>query len=217
MTEAGSNRLERRKARTRSALVAAAQSFISAGRVNAPILEITQAADVGMGSFYNHFDSREDLFRVAVEEALDRYGATLDLLTRDLDDPAQAFTRSFRLSGRFHRLDPTLSKVLLNSWQTLVASDKGLAPRARRDIAAAAQAGRFEVRDLDMAMTIVAGSAVCLGQFLHEHPERDDATATDRVAQDLLRMFGLSAREAREIADLPLPVVEGLVLGAAVA
>lgn len=213
MTEASSNRLERRKARTRSALVAAAQSFISAGRVNAPILEITQAADVGMGSFYNHFDSREDLFQAAVEEALDRHGAALDLLTQDLDDPAQVFAQSFRLSGRFHRLDPTVSKVLLNNWQVLVASDKGLAPRARRDIAAAAQAGRFEVEDIDMTMTIVAGSALCLGQFLHDHPERDAATATDRVAEDLLRMFGLSAREAHEIADRPLPVVEGLPLG----
>ena len=52
------NRLERRKQRTRSALVKAAQRFIAEGKVNAPVLEITQAADVGMGSFYNHFDSK---------------------------------------------------------------------------------------------------------------------------------------------------------------
>jgi len=31
-----------------------------------PVLEITQAADVGMGSFYNHFDSKEQLFEAAV-------------------------------------------------------------------------------------------------------------------------------------------------------
>lgn len=55
------NRLERRKARTRAALVDAAQGFIASGRINAPVLEITQAADVGMGSFYNHFDSKDDL------------------------------------------------------------------------------------------------------------------------------------------------------------
>ena len=38
------NRLERRKQRTRSALIAAAQTFIAAGKLNAPVLEITQAA-----------------------------------------------------------------------------------------------------------------------------------------------------------------------------
>ena len=51
------NRLERRKQRTRAALIQAAQALIAEGRLNVPILEITQAADVGMGSFYNHFDS----------------------------------------------------------------------------------------------------------------------------------------------------------------
>ena len=43
------NRLDRRKARTRAALVRAAQAFIAAGKLNVPILKITQAADVGRG------------------------------------------------------------------------------------------------------------------------------------------------------------------------
>jgi hypothetical protein len=42
------NRLERRKQRTRAALIKAARTFIAAGKVNVPVLEITQAADVGM-------------------------------------------------------------------------------------------------------------------------------------------------------------------------
>lgn len=52
------NRLDRRKARTRAALIGAAQACIAAGKTNVPILEITQAADVGMGSFYNHFQTK---------------------------------------------------------------------------------------------------------------------------------------------------------------
>ena len=61
------NRLDRRKARTRAALIRAAQTLIAEGRTNVPILEITQAADVGMGSFYNHFETKEQLFDAAVE------------------------------------------------------------------------------------------------------------------------------------------------------
>ncbi len=75
------NRLERRKMRTRAALVRAAQTFIAAGKFNVPVLEITQTADVGMGSFYNHFDSKEELFQAAVNEVLDELGAILDKLT----------------------------------------------------------------------------------------------------------------------------------------
>jgi len=40
-SEAPVNRLERRKQRTRAALVKAAQSFIAAGKLNVPVLEIT--------------------------------------------------------------------------------------------------------------------------------------------------------------------------------
>ena len=78
MTEAQpvANRLERRKMRTRAALIRAAQTSIAAGKLNVPVLEITQAADVGMGSFYNHFDSKEELFQAAVNEVLDELGAT---------------------------------------------------------------------------------------------------------------------------------------------
>jgi AcrR family transcriptional regulator len=204
-TRHAANRLERRKARTRSALVRAAQGFIAAGRQNVPILELTHAADVGMGSFYNHFDSREQLFRAAVEDALDRYGTVLDELTVGLDDPAHVFAQSFRLTGRLHRRSPELSKVLLTNGLALAGSDKGLAPRARRDIEDGVSAGRFTVGDPELAMVIVAGAALCLGQLLHDHPERDDAEATDQVTEDLLRVFGLPPDEAHEICQRPLP------------
>ncbi|WP_067902193.1 TetR/AcrR family transcriptional regulator [Nocardia vaccinii] len=202
------NRLERRKARTRAALVGAAQSLLAEGKINVPILEITQAADVGMGSFYNHFQSREELFQAAVEEALDRHGALLDLLCEEVEDPAQVFAQSFRLTGRLHRQHPTLSKVLLNDSLHLANSDRGLAPRARRDIEAAAEAGRFTIHDPELSMTIVAGAALCLGRLLHDQPERDDAEAADQVAEDLLRMFGLSPEEAHEICRRPLPPLD---------
>jgi len=100
MTEAqpvADNRLQRRKMRTRAALIRAAQGFIAAGKLNVPVLEITQTADVGMGSFYNHFDSKEQLFQAAVNEVLDELGAILDKLTGEGEDPAETFARSFRL------------------------------------------------------------------------------------------------------------------------
>ena len=200
------NRLLRRKARTRAALVRAAQACIAAGRTNIPILEITQAADVGMGSFYNYFDTKEQLFDAAVEDALDAFGAMLDDLTVGLGDPAEIFAQSFRLTGRLHRRQPELSKVLLHKGLELTGSDKGLAPRARRDIEAAARAGRFtDVGDPELALVVVAGAALALGQLLHDHPDRDDAAATDQVTEDLLRMFGLPAEEAHELCQHPLP------------
>ena len=128
------NRLDRRKARTRAALIRAAQTLIAEGRTNVPILEITQAADVGMGSFYNHFETKEQLFEAAVEAVMDGYGQLLDDLTGDIEDPAEVFACSFRLTGRLQRREPELSRVFLNNVLRLLSADSGLAPRARRDI-----------------------------------------------------------------------------------
>ncbi|TWP49466.1 TetR/AcrR family transcriptional regulator [Lentzea tibetensis] len=206
MTEQAGNRVDRRKARTRAALVRAAQACIAEGRTTVPILEITQIADVGMGSFYNYFETKEQLFQAAVEDALETFGDALDALTADLDDPAEAFARSFRLVGRLHRRQPELSKVLLHNGLALAGSDQGLARRARRDIEAAVHAGRFAaVRDLDLALAVATGATLTLGQLLHDHPDRDDLEAADLITEDLLRMFGVPADEAHDICQRPLP------------
>src|SRR4029079_17741307 len=167
------NRLDRRKARTRAALIRAAQTLIAQGRTNVPDLEITQAADVGMRSFYNHFETKEQLFEAAIEAVMDGYGQLLEDLTAAIADPAEVFACSFRLTGRLYRTEPELSRVLLNNVLRLLSADSGLAPRARRDIAAAVEAGRFDVEDLDVAVTMTAGALLALGQLLHDQPGRD--------------------------------------------
>ena len=213
MTEAqpvADNRLQRRKMRTRAALIRAAQTFVAAGKLNVPVLEITQAADVGMGSFYNHFDSKEELFQAAVNEVLDELGAILDKLTGEGEDPAETFARSFRLVGRLFRRRPEMSRVLLNTGLTLISADRGLAPRAQRDIDAATRAGRFSVDDPILALAVAGGAFMGLGQLLHDQPERDDAETADRVTRDVLIMFGLPADEAAEICRRPLPDLDEL-------
>jgi AcrR family transcriptional regulator len=206
------NRLARRKQRTRSALIKAAQGFIAAGKLNVPVLEITQAADVGMGSFYNHFESKEQLFEAAVAEVLDAHGALLDHLTASLDDPAETFACSFRLTGRLFRRRPRESQILLANGIALLSSELGLAPRALRDIEAAAAAGRFTVDDPELALAMAGGALLGLGNLLRDQPDRDDAAAADAVTEAVLRLFGLPADDAREICQRSLPDLESFEL-----
>ncbi|CCK32585.1 TetR family transcriptional regulator [Streptomyces davaonensis JCM 4913] len=203
--KAAPRRMDRRKARTRSALVHAAQRVLAEGRTEVPIQEITELADIGVGSFYNHFDSKDELFRVAVEEALEWWGTLMDRLTADLDDPAVAYAQSFRMTGRLHRRHPELSRLLLRQGLELVRYDRGLAPRALHDIRAAVDAGRFEVEDVDLALAVTAGAVLSLGALLHEQPERDAAASADLVARGLLRQFGIPPEEAERICSLELP------------
>jgi AcrR family transcriptional regulator len=199
------SRLARRKRRTRAALIKAAQRLIAEGKVNVPVLEITQAADVGMGSFYNHFDSKEQLFEAAVADVLDAHGAMLDRLTESIEDPAETFAASFRLTGRLFRQRPQESEILLAHGPALLSSDRGLAPRALRDIKAGVDAGRFDVDDPELALAMAGGALLGLGKLLRDDPDRDDARAADIVTENVLRLFGLSADEAHAVCRRPLP------------
>ena len=72
----GASRVDRRKARTRQALIDAAVRLIAEGRGGrASIAEITEEADIGFGSFCNHFGSKEQLFGTAFRRAAGTVGA----------------------------------------------------------------------------------------------------------------------------------------------
>lgn len=207
----GSTRFDRRRAQTRASLIAAAQAFLAEGRPSVPINEVTDRADVGIGSFYNHFASKDDLFEAAVTDALERYGVLLDTLGGDLADPAARFARSFRLTGRFHRLEPQLSRVLLAQGHELSRSSLGVGPRARRDLEDATAAGRFTAEDVDRAMVVVAGAMIELGHLLHDQPDRNAAVTVDGVTADVLVALGLSKDDALAVCAEPLPEIPALL------
>ncbi|MEO8972373.1 MAG: TetR/AcrR family transcriptional regulator [Ktedonobacteraceae bacterium] len=61
----------RRKERTRAELLVAARKvFAERGFHEASIAEITQVADVGVGTFYLHFRDKDDVFTILLEEAV---------------------------------------------------------------------------------------------------------------------------------------------------
>jgi AcrR family transcriptional regulator len=212
VSEDATTRTDRRRARTRSALVRAAQEFLAEDRTNVSVLEITQAADVGLGSFYNHFETKEQLFQAALDQILEAHGELMDSVTQGIDDPAEVFARAFRLTGRLHRLLPAASQILVRSGPEVLFSDQGLGPRALRDIKAAKKAGRFSIGDPELALVAAAGAILTLGQLLHVQPKRNAGKAADELTADLLRMFGVGAEEAQEICRRPLPDFSDLVV-----
>ena len=206
----GQNRLDRRKARTRQALIDAAVRLIAEGRgERASIQEITEAADIGFGSFYNHFESKDELFRTASEEALERWGQMIDRACAGIDDPAEVFAASFRISGRLGWTHPDLARFITGAGLQLLDVPRGLAPRALRDIKLAQAAGRFTVPHADIALSAVAGALLGLLRVGQKHPEQLDETAVDQLAEALLRMLGVPGREAERIAARKLADIDG--------
>jgi AcrR family transcriptional regulator len=66
---------------------AAKALFARQGVDNTRINEITDEADVGFGSFYNHFESKEAIVEAVLEETVAAEGAAIEVITGGLDDP----------------------------------------------------------------------------------------------------------------------------------
>jgi AcrR family transcriptional regulator len=200
------SRLDRRKARTRQALLDAAVRLIAEGRGDrASIQEITEAADIGFGSFYNHFDSKEQLFQTAMYEALERWGAMIDRTCAGITDPAELFAASIRITGRLGWTHPEIAQFLTGAGLDVLALPVGLAPRALRDIAAGQAAGRFTIPNAEVALSAVTGGLLGLLRLRLRQPELVDESSVDQLARALLRLLGIPDQQAARIAALELP------------
>jgi AcrR family transcriptional regulator len=200
------SRLDRRKARTRQALIDAAARLIAEGPgESASIQEITDKADIGFGSFYNHFTSKEELFQVASAEVLERWGQMIDHACPGITDPAEVFAVSFRISGRLGWTHPDVARFLTGRGLDLLDVPYGLAPRALRDIKAGQAAGCFTIPDAEVGLSAAAGALLGLLRQHQQHPDRLDEGAVDQFAEAVLRLLGVRAPEAARLVSLPLP------------
>ncbi|WP_434444372.1 TetR/AcrR family transcriptional regulator [Lentzea sp. E54] len=197
--------MDRRKARTRKALVDAARAFLAEGCREVSIQEITDAADVGFGSFYNHFTSKEELFATALVDVLEEHGRLVDQATSEIDDPAEVFAASVRLTVRMADTHVGLARILAGTGVSYLDSEQGLAPRALRDIQHAMDAGRFRVSNPYVALASAGGALLALLHLRLAHPDQVPADAGDELAEQLLRTFGMSSRSAHAVAHRPLP------------
>ena len=200
------SRLDRRKARTRQALIDAAVRLIAEGRGDrASIQEITEEADIGFGSFYNHFDTKEQLFQTAAEDVLERWGQLIDRASAGITDPAELFAVGTRITGRLGWTHPDIAGFLVGAGLAVLDIPIGLVPRALRDIQAGQAAGRFTAPDAEIALSAAAGGMLGMLRMCQRHPERITEASVDQLAEAVLRLLGVPAPEAARLAALPLP------------
>jgi AcrR family transcriptional regulator len=165
-------------------------------------------ADVGFGSFYNHFATKTELFEAAVADVLEELGELFDRLSVDVEDAAMAFAQSVRLTLRLCRSRPQISAVLVRHGMHYMESEGGVAPRLLRDIRAGVASGRFLEAEPRLARAAVSGAVLATLQMALTNPELVDDAACDELVEQLLRMLGVPFDAASELAHAPLPVAE---------
>lgn len=181
----------RRKERTRAALVRAAQELLANGHANdASIKTITELADVGFGSFFNHFESKTELFDAALTEVAQRYERWLDERLTDATDPVQRLAMSIRYTGRLHLWHPEEANLLIGQFTALYAGKAPLDGRIRADVVSAMAS--VAPKTVGGPSTVIAamgaiGAVLAAASTL---PEEDRAELADSLVADVLRLVG---------------------------
>ncbi|MGA4275663.1 TetR/AcrR family transcriptional regulator [Ralstonia nicotianae] len=210
----------RRKQETRARLLHAALLLLSEKNIErVAINEITEAADVGFGSFYNHFESKEGLFAALIDWAFEDFADRLDGVAEGLNDPAEVIAISVRHTLLRAQREPVWGRLLMREGVSTRALTRGLGLRLLRDSKRGLAAQRFVVADpltsvLSVIGTVLAGvaaelhfaTAVAAPGRSHQAAARVERLA-ERAAVFVLQALGIKRAEAERIAQLPLPTV----------
>ena len=218
-----SPRLARRRHETRVRLLHAAFELVAEkGMDGVTISQITDAADVGFGSFYNHFDSKEGIFAALVDWLFEEFAITLDRLANGLADPAEVIAVSVRHTLLRACREPVWGQLLVREGLSARALSGGLGQRLLRDTEKGIAEKRFVVADklmcaISVIGTVLAGVAAELElptssrravRTRKNLPSKAEKFA-ESTAAIVLQTFGLARFEAEKIARRPLPAAPG--------
>jgi AcrR family transcriptional regulator len=212
----------RRKRETRMRLLEAALRLMAERDMDCvAINEITEAADVGFGTFYNHFESKEGIFTALLEWIFEDFADTLDRLASGLSDPAEVIAVSVRHTLMRARRERVWGQFLIREGFSVRALDRGLGLRLRRDSERGIAAKRFVVADPLMSIVSIMGMVLAaiaaelhFATLLLPGTRRQKALGVgdegfaERAAVIVLQALGLKRTEAEKIAIRPLPVAE---------
>ena len=214
----------RRRRETRARLLNAALKLMADRGIDAiAINEITEAADVGFGSFYNHFESKEAIHRALTDLVFEEFANALDRALAGVTDPAEIIAASVRHTLYRGRRDRTWALFLLRESLSSRMLTRGLGARLLRDIEKGIDAERFNVDDALMAFLGLAGSVLAALSIEVQYGEGADSALPpelrrtvglpspelpERAATTMLRFLGVPPAEARRVARRPLAELE---------
>lgn len=203
-TQPKPGRVERRKQRTRVALIEAARRLFAGQSIEATsISEIAEEADIAVGSFYNYFPSKDELLAALLETSFAQQLTLLRSRQKQVDDPAEKVSIAHRHLIELATNEPELGWLVVRFEVPQRIGAGALAAAARTDLEDGISKGRFKVTNSEVCLQASGGAllAVVHATLLGELPP---GVGTDHAA-GVLMSLGMPAEESREIASRPLP------------
>lgn len=195
-------RIDRRRLRTRAALLGAGRSLFAARPPDAvSIDDIVAAADVAKGSFYNHFADKDAFARELAEQARLSVEALVSRVTQGADDPAERVARALCGFAREAVADPIGMQVQHRMFQGTLIPDMPMNAGVRADVARGIESGRFAGLGQEAAVLLAVGVfQITVGRVITQPGIDAVPPLSAEMAAALLRGLGLSPDIAEAVA-----------------
>ncbi len=199
-------RVARRQRRNRQALIQAAREIMSGRGVDAAtMLEIAEKADVGAGTVYSYFKSKDELAIAVLENLMHDLAVRIEEVTDTFDDPAQVYAFGIRTVLDTATGDTHWKQLLHRSEVISDAMFRMMGPFAIRDLRRASQAGRFQVSDAELVWRLTTHALI--GAALAITNDKVPPGNKRQIITQLLCMTGIGNDAAVELASRPRPKI----------
>lgn len=189
---------------TREALIRAAQEVAAREGTSVPVLLLTDRAGVAVGSFYNHFESKEALFRAAAVRALFDFEADVNSRMVDITDRGERLFARTRLYLRMAHTHEETAKFLSRLPPEVTATREMHSSVAEQEVLDAQEAGSVTCTNVQIAHMVINATAM---RFIAMTLQDDSITEddADELAGELMSFLGMPGTTVRALLSRPLP------------
>lgn len=192
-----------RKRTARDKLLTAAYNVMSRrGLDGSTIVEIIDQAGVGVGSFYNHFVSKEDLAKAVFSDRAEALGAELERVALTAGNVATATCFAFRRLIEEVESDQIWASFIVQLEPSMQMLDGLLRNHARVGIESGIARGMLALDDIEAGITAFHAVTIAIAKAMLEGAL---STAQAHHASLFgLRMFGVPEAEAVRLSSLSM-------------
>jgi AcrR family transcriptional regulator len=201
----GVSRQARRREETRGKLLDAARALTLERDIDAIIIgDIAERADVGFGSFYNYFASKEAILEATTEREAELLREAIDEVVLAEPDAAVQLAYAVRFVTKYTLEDPMWRWFFAHSSYGFLALRRAMGASLERNLIGGKRSGRFAFDDPLSAMEFIFGGMVAI--FASAVTGRLDEERADHAVVLALRAVGVA--DASALARRKLPTIE---------
>jgi len=197
-------RASRKRARTRGELVAAAERLVAQRGLDALSIDaITEAADVAKGTFYTHFQDKDDLANAIAGQIRMELEARIEHLNTGVTDAAGRMVNGLSTVLSFAIRQPVRAQAMIRLIPSATDPDMPINTGIRKDVSLGVEAGVFHVPSVSAAVVSTIGSVMSALIRLSQptRPLDDPHGFATEIIEIVLASLGVARREAQRLAS----------------